>query len=256
MRRARHNNACAYTPETMSEVARPKRKASASLRARTSRGNTAPSSAHYVGYVQDDETPEMIMKKFEEMERIRQQARAGAENGDEAKETTASAEEGDEEGLDEEQLKELFRNTSTFTVKEAMFETSELFGTIGDLDEAMYFSDDDGEMQDEFWEALTGRKRKGKKSRGGPRIPRAPKAPREPKAAASHMITAYNSDQGLFLRKKKFIDPAEPYIIKVPPHPIPVSWGRVIEPLCQNLSAWPNLKLRRIASTGKRTLRA
>ena len=230
MRRARHNNACAYTPETMTEVARPKRKASASLRARTSRGNTAPSSAHYVGYVQDDETPEMIMKKFEEMERIRQQARAGAENGDEAKETTASAEEGDEEGLDEEQLKELFRNTSTFTVKEAMFETSELFGTIGDLDEAMYFSDDDGEMQDEFWEALTGRKRKGKKSRGGPRIPRAPKAPREPKAAASHMITAYNSDQGLFLRKKKFIDPAEPYIIKVPPHPIPVSWGRVIEP--------------------------
>lgn len=30
-----------------------------------------PSAAHYVGYVEDDETPEMIMKKFEEFEKVR-----------------------------------------------------------------------------------------------------------------------------------------------------------------------------------------
>lgn len=33
-----------------------------------------PSAIHYVGYVEDDETPEMIMKKFEELERIKKAA--------------------------------------------------------------------------------------------------------------------------------------------------------------------------------------
>lgn len=37
-----------------------------------SRTGTIPSAVHYVGYVEDDETPEMIMRKFEELERIRQ----------------------------------------------------------------------------------------------------------------------------------------------------------------------------------------
>ena len=218
---------------------RPKRKASASLRARTSRGKQAPSSAHYVGYVQDDETPEMIMKKFEEMERIRQatKAQVGEDGDKENKEGATNSAGGDavgtngdeHEGLDEEQLKELFKNTSTFTVKEAVMDSNALFGDMRIANEdGMYFSDDE-ELQDEFWEALTGKKRRGKKSKG-PRVPRAPRAPREPKAAQSHMITAYNSDQGLFLRKKKFVDPFEPVIIKVPAHPIPVSYGRVIQP--------------------------
>jgi len=30
----------------------------------------APSAVHYVGYVEDNETPEMIMKKFEELEKV------------------------------------------------------------------------------------------------------------------------------------------------------------------------------------------
>ena len=35
-------------------------------------GNTGamPSAVHYVGYVEEDETPEMIMKKFEELEKV------------------------------------------------------------------------------------------------------------------------------------------------------------------------------------------
>lgn len=32
--------------------------------------SAAPSAVHYVGYVEDDETPEMIMKKFEELEKV------------------------------------------------------------------------------------------------------------------------------------------------------------------------------------------
>jgi hypothetical protein len=34
------------------------------------RKTNMPSAAHYVGYVEEDETPEMIMKKFEELEKI------------------------------------------------------------------------------------------------------------------------------------------------------------------------------------------
>ena len=35
----------------------------------------APSAVHYVGYVEDDETPESIARKFEELERIEAAAR-------------------------------------------------------------------------------------------------------------------------------------------------------------------------------------
>lgn len=35
-----------------------------------SRQYAKPSAVHYVGYVEDEETPEMIMKKFEELERV------------------------------------------------------------------------------------------------------------------------------------------------------------------------------------------
>ena len=33
-----------------------------------------PIASHYVGYVEEDETPEMIMKKFEELERVMQRS--------------------------------------------------------------------------------------------------------------------------------------------------------------------------------------
>ena len=42
---------------------RPKRRCAA-------RPGNLPSGAHYVGYVEDGETPEMIMKKFEELDRV------------------------------------------------------------------------------------------------------------------------------------------------------------------------------------------
>ena len=42
--------------------------------ARTAAG-PAPSAVHYVGYVEDDETPESIARKFQELERIEAAAR-------------------------------------------------------------------------------------------------------------------------------------------------------------------------------------
>lgn len=47
----------------MSEGNRPRRHCVA-------RKVAAPSAVHYVGYVEDEETPEMIMKKFEELEKV------------------------------------------------------------------------------------------------------------------------------------------------------------------------------------------
>ena len=43
---------------------RPKR------RSARSKQTAAPSAVHYVGYVEEDETPEAIMKKFEELEKV------------------------------------------------------------------------------------------------------------------------------------------------------------------------------------------
>ena len=45
-------------------------------RAAQVKSSAIPSAVHYVGYVEDDETPEMIMRKFEELERIKAAASA------------------------------------------------------------------------------------------------------------------------------------------------------------------------------------
>ena len=52
--------------EDGSGAGRPKRRCSS--RAKFS---AAPSAVHYVGYVEEDETPEAIMKKFEELDKAR-----------------------------------------------------------------------------------------------------------------------------------------------------------------------------------------
>lgn len=45
------------------ECSRPKRRRAAARA-------TVPSAVHYLGYVEEDETPEAIMKKFEELEKV------------------------------------------------------------------------------------------------------------------------------------------------------------------------------------------
>ena len=74
------------------------------------------SSTHYVGYVEDDETPEAIMKKFEALERVQTAVAGAAEAGG----PDPSAE--GEQQLTEAQLLEVFKQTSMFTVRSAMQE--------------------------------------------------------------------------------------------------------------------------------------
>ena len=52
-------------------MAEPRSKRACTVRAQ------GPSSTHYVGYVEDDETPEAIMKKFEALERVQQRLAQG-----------------------------------------------------------------------------------------------------------------------------------------------------------------------------------
>ena len=210
--------------------------------------NLVPSAMHYVGYVEEDETPEMIMAKFAHLEQIQKEqeeakktaaeakaaakaaAAADGEDGDVVMDDDHDKENGDEKpDFDEEMLLKVFKQTSNFSLKSAI--KDDLYGDDHMLDRlegnAVGFYDSDNEGgADEFWSEILGAAKK-KRRVGGPRVPREPRAPKPQK---SHMITAYNSDQGLFLRKKKFVDPREPVIIKMPAHPIPVSWGNVIQP--------------------------
>ena len=56
--------------EQEGDAPRPKRRCAQRL------SRNLPSAAHYVGYVEEDETPAMIMKKFEELERVMKAAAA------------------------------------------------------------------------------------------------------------------------------------------------------------------------------------
>jgi hypothetical protein len=81
-----------------------------------------------VGYVEDEESVEMIMKKFETLERIRTQPSVAKPEVDDDAEAGPSLDEDAaeqhqapaEEGLTEEQMLELFKETSNFTVRGAV----------------------------------------------------------------------------------------------------------------------------------------
>ena len=100
--------------------------------------DVAPSASHYVGYVEEGETVDMIMAKFQMMEEVLKKQTPGNEGGGgggdspatetgdpsstvstgskAAKGAAGSATGGGSGGLSEEQLEEIFRCTSNFTV--------------------------------------------------------------------------------------------------------------------------------------------
>lgn len=109
------------------------------------------SNAHYVGYVEDEESVDAIMKKFEELERIQNEfsslkvdtPSAGESSGsnDISKRNTRSIASEKEDttmleapldnstessGLTQEQLEEVFKRTSAFTVQSATIDTSQI----------------------------------------------------------------------------------------------------------------------------------
>jgi hypothetical protein len=89
-----------------------------------------PAASHYVGYVEDDETPESIARKFEELERIQSRSdntikatRDARVEDSTLQDTTLRTESAHQPTdvasrgeLTEEQLLEVFQQTSSFTV--------------------------------------------------------------------------------------------------------------------------------------------
>lgn len=204
---------------------------------------TVPSAVHYVGYVEDDETPEMIMSKFQELENIQRQVSAAAGEEQEEQQEVGEVREQQEAGmLTEEQLLEVFKQTSMFNVKTALQNNAMLAG----IDEMLEYANDwqgeddmvsdDEDMLRSFWSddddewETSGKKKKStkvaRKSSGGRQ--RAVAAPR----TQHRIVTAYNpSTQALVRRKVKIADPNEIQYIRIPPSPIPLSWGRTVAPL-------------------------
>ena len=100
---------------------------------RSSSRRKKPNPAFYVGYVEDDETPEMIMKKFAQMERMqeaakkakREQNKLEEAKNENKKSSKAEMSDSDEEEteieknngmLSEEQLVTLFNDTSYYSI--------------------------------------------------------------------------------------------------------------------------------------------
>lgn len=197
---------------------------------------TVPSAVHYVGYVEEDETPEMIMAKFQELEEIQRQA------SEREKQQEVEQQQGQEydasQQLTDDQLLQVFKQTSMFNVKTALQHNAvlaEIDDMLG-LTSERYGEDDivsdDEDMLKSFWsddddwdDGVSRRKKKGGRQRAArQRSITAPKI-------RHRVVTAYNpSTQALVRKKVKIVDPNEIQYIRLPVPPLPLSWGRTIAP--------------------------
>mmetsp|Transcript_2503 Transcript_2503/g.3308 ORF Transcript_2503/g.3308 Transcript_2503/m.3308 type:complete len:424 (-) Transcript_2503:40-1311(-) len=206
-------------------------------RAAKKKPNVNPS--YLVGYVEDGETVEMIMKKFEVMDKI-QQEQAQSEEKDNVS-PTKKAQKGSGV-LSEKSLNSLFQQTSYFTPDVVAEDLGMATGNYsrsfydeyyladgGEIDELDFYISDEDDQLDEGtfwdteteWDSETTRRRKKEKeetskSRGVRTIFEEVEAP----------------DGQVYTVKKKIreVDPNEPVFMRVPPEPIPISWGKLIHP--------------------------
>ncbi len=80
------------------------------------------SAAHFVGYVEDEESVEAIMKKFEELDKLQLEVDPQMNNQSRV-------------DLTQEELEELFVRTSSFTVQSSQMGTEEWDPAIIEQDE-------------------------------------------------------------------------------------------------------------------------
>ncbi|CAG8558012.1 2767_t:CDS:2, partial [Acaulospora colombiana] len=135
-------------------------------------------NALYVGYVEDDESIGAIMKKFEELERIQEEIAASklTESFPDFNSPNQQNSLKENEGLTQEQLEEVFRRTSSFTVKSATFAPN--LDEVDDLDywliemedgnTAEYEEEDDYMTVDnDFWDEEFGERKRRKIEKSG-----------------------------------------------------------------------------------------
>ncbi|KAJ2312650.1 hypothetical protein IWW54_001969, partial [Coemansia sp. RSA 2705] len=251
---------------------------------RRRRPKTNVSNQYYVGYVEDDESVDAIMKKFEELERIEKEFSAkkkavaeGSGGADGAQVSTSSAPPADtmstvvsndaddsvaygtvavkleesaaENGMSMEQLEEVFKRTSAFTVRGAMMDDFDLEvmddielweaeagdGILAEWEEEEDYITlhlDDDALDDEFGVAPRRRyQRREPSKKTGPKL-----------SSRDQIIQRYKYMQvriqdrhghTFFVsRKVNAVDPSMPTYVRIPPKPIPRSWVKHIRPLC------------------------
>ncbi|OMH85138.1 hypothetical protein AX774_g1323 [Zancudomyces culisetae] len=204
------------------------------------------SSQYFVGYVEDDESIEAIMKKFEELDSIKAEhehkKKKDGEPEQEAEVSLENKEEGGEEGLPEDVLLEVFKRTSAFTVKGAMMndEDIEVLNDVelwraefdGDTaefeEEDDYYNFDDNDMWDEEFGVFSKNKSKGRKLvQKGEKL-----GLREQILQRYKYMQIKLKDQSgrtfYVKRKVNMINPFMPTYIRIPPDPIPLSWAKTI----------------------------
>ncbi|KAJ3032352.1 hypothetical protein HDV00_007601 [Rhizophlyctis rosea] len=253
------------------------------------------SSAWYVGYAEDEESVDAIMKKFEELERMQKelalqqpandvassssssvvQAATIAETGDgesitNGESSNGSAASGDlaavaddvdaalarrlaEEpnahaGFTQEQLEELFKRTSAFTVKSAHRDDMQYEDELDDIelwrldnenleDDDWREEDDYQILDDDFWDEEFGGPSSRPTARRGERAPRIPGSRRSDhdSVLARYKVMAIQMQDrhgNFFVMKKRIsaVDPSLPTYVRIPPIPVPRSWVKVIKP--------------------------
>jgi hypothetical protein len=173
------------------------------------------SASWYVGYAEDDESIEAIMKKFEELDQLQKEVQQTPDQ---------------ESVLNESQLEELFKRTSAFTVKSAALDTDidpldVLKYEYGIIDEEFDEQNDYELADDDFWDAFLGKK------------PKKDKKPREKMSMLQRYkmqnVRMQDKMGNYFIFKKRVpvVDPNVPTYVRVPPPPLSRSWARIIKPL-------------------------
>ncbi|KAG0050861.1 hypothetical protein BGZ83_004335 [Gryganskiella cystojenkinii] len=285
---------------------------------RKPRKAVAINNAHYVGYVEENESIEAIMKKFEELARMEEEfAKSSAASTSATAAATAAAvssssasapsplttdgatpmegttdtgsvltdhdgelilgvekvkQTGQEsQGFTDEQLQEIFRRTSGFTVRSMLRDTPEDIyeedlwqANIADEDYLYDFEEEDDylmAMDDHFWdEEVAGSRKRGRKEKE----PRVPRAVREPKikGEGGRRRPGMNSDRETILQRYKVMqvrlqdrngvyftvkkkvatmDPSLPTYVRIPPVPIPRSWIHSIRPIEKQVELEPEI---------------
>ncbi|KAF8941456.1 hypothetical protein BGZ58_008731 [Dissophora ornata] len=267
------------------------------------------SNAHYVGYVEENESIEAIMKKFEELARMEeefakskvtsnppeeQDAASGSGSGSGLGSGSGSGaglgpglgEDGssleingevllgvekvhntpnEQQGFTDEQLQEIFRRTSGFTVRSMLRDTPEDIyeedlwqANIADEDYLYDFEEEDDylmAMDDHFWDEEVGiSKKRGRKEKE----PRPPRPPKEPKIRGERrrneresilqrykvMQVRLQDRNGVYYTVKKKVltmDPSLPTYVRIPPVPIPRSWIQPIRTLEKQVELKPDI---------------
>ncbi|KAI9292256.1 hypothetical protein K502DRAFT_332502 [Neoconidiobolus thromboides FSU 785] len=214
------------------------------------------SASHYVGYVEDGESIEAIMKKFEELDRLKEEVtskKSKVQEGEdsepevyglanlfepEPKVKSIPSEIKENVELSQEQLEELFVRTSVFTLESAaeqldplsewwQIQDSEYNSEIDMDDDYMDYGDDEWE---EEISSKTKRSKSSKGTRGGVKD-RSKQRELVMRRYKENQLQDSSGNMLAMLKKVQLTDPSLPTYVKIPPAPIPLSWARRITPL-------------------------